>query len=81
MPIQIDLGSSSSSSSPSNPSAQPTKKGPIVGIDLGTTNSLVAFVRNGKPEVLKTSDSSALLPSVVEYSLDREILFDGCVFG
>ena len=77
MPIQIDLGSSSSSSSPSNPSAQPTKKGPIVGIDLGTTNSLVAFVRNGKPEVLKTSDSSALLPSVVEYSLEGRPLSVG----
>ena len=73
MPIQIDLGSSS----PSNPSAQATKKGPIVGIDLGTTNSLVAFVRNGKPEVLKSVGYSALLPSVVEYAADGRPLSVG----
>ena len=38
---------------------------PIVGIDLGTTHSLVAFVRNGQPEILNSRDGSHLLPSVV----------------
>lgn len=38
----------------------------IVGIDLGTTNSLVAVVKNGKPEILRDGDS-ALIPSVVAY--------------
>jgi molecular chaperone HscA len=38
-----------------------------VGIDLGTTNSLVATVRHGLPEVLADSEGRALLPSVVRY--------------
>ncbi|MDB5879481.1 MAG: hscA, partial [Variovorax sp.] len=38
-----------------------------VGIDLGTTNSLVATVRNSIPEVLDDEDGHALLPSVVRY--------------
>lgn len=38
-----------------------------VGIDLGTTNSLVASVRNGVAVVLNDEDGRALLPSVVHY--------------
>ncbi|WP_233802124.1 Fe-S protein assembly chaperone HscA [Paraburkholderia sp. HP33-1] len=38
-----------------------------VGIDLGTTNSLVAAVRSGLPDVLPDEDGHALLPSVVRY--------------
>ncbi|SIO60357.1 Fe-S protein assembly chaperone HscA [Paraburkholderia phenazinium] len=38
-----------------------------VGIDLGTTNSLVAAVRSGMPEVLPDADGHVLLPSVVRY--------------
>ncbi len=38
-----------------------------VGIDLGTTNSLVATVRNSIPEVLSDEDGRSLLPSVVRY--------------
>jgi molecular chaperone HscA len=38
-----------------------------VGIDLGTTNSLVATVRNGSPEVLSDEQGRSLLPSVVRY--------------
>src|SRR3954468_20252680 len=38
-----------------------------VGIDLGTTNSLVATVRSSIPEVLSDEDGRALLPSVVRY--------------
>jgi molecular chaperone HscA len=38
-----------------------------VGIDLGTTNSLVATVRNSIPEVLHDQDGKPLLPSVVRY--------------
>ena len=38
-----------------------------IGIDLGTTNSLVAYVREGKPVVLRDCDGAALLPSVVHY--------------
>ncbi len=38
-----------------------------VGIDLGTTNSLVASVLSGTAEILCDSDGNALLPSVVRY--------------
>ncbi|RKP50293.1 Fe-S protein assembly chaperone HscA [Pararobbsia silviterrae] len=38
-----------------------------VGIDLGTTNSLVAAVRNSIPEALPDEDGTVLLPSVVRY--------------
>ncbi len=38
-----------------------------VGIDLGTTNSLVATVRNSIPEVLSDEEGRSLLPSVVRY--------------
>lgn len=38
-----------------------------VGIDLGTTNSLVATVRSSIPEVLTDEEGHALLPSIVRY--------------
>ncbi len=38
-----------------------------VGIDLGTTNSLVAAVRSGVPDVLPDEEGHVLLPSVVRY--------------
>jgi molecular chaperone HscA len=38
-----------------------------VGIDLGTTNSLVATVRNSIPEVITDENGRALLPSIVRY--------------
>lgn len=38
-----------------------------VGIDLGTTNSLVASVRSGVAEVLPDADGEPILPSVVRY--------------
>ena len=42
-----------------------------VGIDLGTTNSLVATVRNGIPVVLPDENGHPLLPSIVHYGRDR----------
>ncbi len=44
-----------------------------VGIDLGTTNSLVATVRNSISTVLNDEDGSALLPSVVRYLPDGNV--------
>ena len=41
-----------------------------VGIDLGTTNSLVATVRNGIPVVLPDEEGRPLLPSIVRYAPD-----------
>jgi len=37
----------------------------VVGIDLGTTNSLVAWVKNGVPEVIRDQSGDPLVPSVV----------------
>ena len=41
-----------------------------VGIDLGTTNSLMATVRNGSSEILADIDGKELIPSEVNYSAD-----------
>jgi molecular chaperone DnaK len=48
--------------------------GKIVGIDLGTTNSCVAVMENGKPKVIENSEGSRTTPSVVAYMEDGEIL-------
>ena len=48
-------------------STAPHQRRLAVGIDLGTTNSLVATVRNSIPEVLADEDGRVLLPSVVRY--------------
>ena len=45
-----------------------------VGIDLGTTNSLVATVKSGAAEVLLNHDSQPLLPSVVRYLKDKTVI-------
>ena len=42
----------------------------IVGIDLGTTNSLVAYVDGGVPKVIPDAEGKALLPSIVAYTPD-----------
>jgi molecular chaperone HscA len=44
-----------------------------VGIDLGTTNSLVAAVRSGVPTVLADEAGRVLLPSVVHYAADGAV--------
>ncbi|MCC2614947.1 Fe-S protein assembly chaperone HscA [Aestuariibacter halophilus] len=48
-------------------SAQPHERKLAVGIDLGTTNSLVASVRSGRAETLLDEQDEAILPSVVRY--------------
>ena len=40
------------------------------GIDLGTTNSLVATVRSGSASVLEDESGEAIFPSVVQYGSD-----------
>jgi Fe-S protein assembly chaperone HscA len=42
----------------------------VVGIDLGTTNSLVAFVKDGAPVVIRDRGGDALLPSIVSAGSD-----------
>jgi Fe-S protein assembly chaperone HscA len=48
----------------------------VVGIDLGTTNSLVAFVKDGAPVVIRDKSGDALLPSVVSVG-DEGTIFVG----
>src|SRR5437762_1559873 len=45
----------------------------VVGIDLGTTNSLVAYVRDGAPVVIRDRGGDALLPSVVSVAEDQTV--------
>jgi molecular chaperone DnaK len=47
---------------------------PIVGIDLGTTNSEVALVRGGQPFVFPGEDGDPILPSFVGLSEDGRLL-------
>ncbi|MBI2264386.1 MAG: molecular chaperone DnaK [Armatimonadetes bacterium] len=46
----------------------------VVGIDLGTTNSVVAIMEGGKPVVIPSSEGSRLTPSVVGFSKTGERL-------
>jgi len=43
----------------------------VVGIDLGTTNSLVAFMQGDQPTIIPGDDGDRLVPSVVAFDLDR----------
>ncbi|HET9192752.1 MAG TPA: Fe-S protein assembly chaperone HscA [Vicinamibacterales bacterium] len=45
----------------------------VVGIDLGTTNSLVAWVNDGVPEVIRDQSGDALVPSVVSLGDDGTV--------
>ncbi|MFT3916168.1 MAG: Hsp70 family protein [Anaeromyxobacteraceae bacterium] len=50
---------------------------PIIGIDLGTTNACVAFVRNRIPKVVPTDRGNLILPTVVAVSEKGDILVGG----
>jgi len=61
----------------SEPGASPTKRAcqtRAIGIDLGTTNSLVAIVDGGRPVCLRDDRQQAILPSVVHYAADGTIV-------
>src|SRR5689334_8655157 len=45
----------------------------VVGIDLGTTNSLVAYVKDGRPVVIRDNTGDGLVPSVVTAAEDGTI--------
>ena len=54
-------------------SPEPHQRKLAVGIDLGTTNSLVATVRSGQAAVLPDLQGHALLPSIVRYFADGKV--------
>ncbi len=60
MPFQIDFGSQ--------------KQSRVVGIDLGTTNSLVAYMDLTAPIIIPGEDGDKLVPSVVSFNLSGEIV-------
>ena len=55
-------------------SAAPHQQKLAVGIDLGTTNSLIATVRNGHSDVLLDEQNRPLLPSVVHFGKDEKVI-------
>jgi len=48
--------------------------GKVVGIDLGTTNSVVAVMEGGKPVVIANAEGMRTTPSVVGFSKDEELV-------
>lgn len=47
------------------PKEEPKRTGPIIGIDLGTTNSCAAFVKAGRPQVLNSREGYNTVPSIL----------------
>ena len=47
---------------------------PVVGIDLGTTNSCVAILEGGEPKVIPNREGTRTTPSVVAFQESGEIL-------
>jgi len=48
--------------------------GKIIGIDLGTTNSCVSILENGKAKVIENAEGARTTPSIIAYANDGEIL-------
>merc|ERR1712144_66280 len=46
----------------------------VVGIDLGTTNSVVAAIEGGQPSVIINSEGLRTTPSIVAYTKKQELL-------
>ncbi len=57
---------------PPRPARKPA--GPVVGIDLGTTNSCAAIARGGKVEVLQSKRGYRTIPSIVAYDAQGRLL-------
>lgn len=52
-------------------------QGPVIGIDLGTTNSAVAFMEGSIPKIIANSEGARTTPSVVAFAEDGERLVGG----
>ncbi|MFN4217399.1 MAG: molecular chaperone DnaK [Brevinematales bacterium] len=49
-------------------------KGKVIGIDLGTTNSVVAVIENGQPVVIPNQEGARTTPSIVAFTEKGEVL-------
>ena len=47
----------------------------IIGIDLGTSTTEAAIIRNGKPEMILNFDGEVITPSVVGVDADKNFIF------
>ncbi|NMO21533.1 Hsp70 family protein, partial [Pyxidicoccus fallax] len=56
------------------PPPQITGTGPVIGIDLGTTNSCVALLTNGRPLVLRSREGYNTIPSVISLNAQSKLL-------
>src|SRR5512139_2104704 len=54
--------------------AERSMPGKVIGIDLGTTNSVVAAMEGGQPAVMVNQEGSRLTPSVVGFTKEGERL-------
>jgi molecular chaperone DnaK len=46
----------------------------VIGIDLGTTNSVVSYMEGGQPAIINNAEGSRLTPSVVAFTKEGERL-------
>jgi len=75
-----DTGALFQIAEPAGPQAAPRAPGRGIGIDLGTTNSLVAIAPQGAaPRVLRDAEGRAILPSVVSYVDGRVVVGDAAM--
>ncbi|AKF83816.1 molecular chaperone DnaK [Myxococcus fulvus 124B02] len=56
------------------PPPQIAGTGPVIGIDLGTTNSCVALLSNGRPVVLRSREGYNTIPSVISLNAQNKLL-------
>jgi molecular chaperone DnaK len=76
---QVPVVSAGASTVPSAPPFEPPKEepkreGPIIGIDLGTTNSCAAYVRNNRPEVLRSREGHNTVPSILALNMRGKMI-------